>query len=101
MPAQKDAGEWAKVLEAARKEGKVVISGDSGENWRKSLVDMFMQEYPEIKVEYTGSSGRNFWPRVRQEREMGQKLWDLRAGGWSRHMHLRNTRGTWLRYANF
>lgn len=79
--AKLDPAEWKRIVEAAKKEGKLVISGDPSEAWRKSLVDMFQEEYPEIKVEYTGLSGRNFWPRVRKEREFGQKLWDLRAGG--------------------
>ncbi len=73
--------EWEKIVEAAKKEGRLVISGDPSEEWRKSLVDMFREEYPEITVEYTGLNGRNFWPRVRRERELGQKLWDLRTGG--------------------
>ena len=76
-----DAGEWKKVVEAAKKEGKIVMSGAPGEGWRKSLVDMFQQEYPEIAVEFSAGPGRNFWTRVRKERELGKKLWDLRMGG--------------------
>ena len=69
LPAAKpDPGEWKKVIEAAKKEGKIVISGAPGEEWRKSLVDMFQQEYPEITVEFSAGPGRNFWVRVRQER---------------------------------
>src|SRR3989339_145884 len=79
--AKQDPGEWKKVLEAAKKEGKIVISGSPGEGWRKSFVDMFQQEYPEIRVEYSGGSGRSFGARLRKEREMGKKLWDLRLGG--------------------
>jgi len=79
--APSDAGEWKKVVEAAKREGRLVISGSPSEEWRKSLVDLFIQEYPEITVEYTGMNARDFWPRVRQERELGKKLWDLRAGG--------------------
>ncbi len=79
--AKQEPGEWKKVLEAAKKEGTLVMSGDTSEGWRKSLVDLFREEHPEIKVEYTGISGRDLLSRVRQEREMGQKLWDLRAGG--------------------
>ena len=42
---------------------------------------MFQQEYPEITVEYSAMAGRNLLPRIRQEREFGKKLWDLRSGG--------------------
>ena len=45
------------------------------------MVDMFQQEHPEITVDFSGGAGRNFWARVRQERELGKKLWDLRLGG--------------------
>ena len=79
--AKMDAGEWKKVVEAAKKEGKIVMSGAPGEGWRKSLVDLFQQEYPEITVEFSAVSGRTFGARIRQEREIGKKLWDLRCGG--------------------
>ena len=78
-----DPGDWKKVLEAAKKEGKLVMSGDPSEEWRKSLVDMFQQEYPDIKVEYIGMNRRDFSPRIRRERELGQHLWDLLSGGTS------------------
>jgi iron(III) transport system substrate-binding protein len=42
---------------------------------------MFQQEYPEIKVEYSATPGRAMLPRIRQERELGKKLWDLNSGG--------------------
>ncbi len=79
--AKMDPAEWKQVVEAAKKEGKIVMSGDPSEAWRRSMADLFQQEYPEIKVEYTGMNGRNMQPRIRQERALGQKLWDLVAGG--------------------
>ena len=82
QPAAKtDPGEWKKVIEAAKREGRVVITGMPGEQWRKSLVDMFQQEYPEITVDFSATPGRNLLPRIRQERELGKKLWDLLLGG--------------------
>jgi hypothetical protein len=79
--AQTDPSEWKKVIEAAKKEGKIVISGSPGKEWRRTLVDMFQQEYPEITVEFSADAGRNFWPRIRQERALGKRLWDLRSTG--------------------
>lgn len=73
--------EWENIVNEAKKEGKVVISGSPSPLWKKSLVDAFEAEYPEIKVEYTGANGRDFWPRIKKEQELGQYLWDLRAGG--------------------
>ncbi len=74
------ADDWEKTVAAARKEGSVVISALSGELLRQALVS-FEQDYPGIKVEYHGMSGRDFRSRVLKERELGQHLWDLRVGG--------------------
>ena len=84
------AGTWKKVMDAAKKEGKIVISSAPGEEWRKSLVDMFQQEYPEITVEFSASPGRNFWPRIRKERGFGKKLWDLYVGGPNTAIDMKN-----------
>ena len=62
--AKTDPNEWKKIVEAANKEGKIVIAGVPGEGWRKSMVDMFQQEYPEIKVEYSSTPGRVMLPRI-------------------------------------
>ncbi len=86
---KKEAVEWKQILEAAKKEGKIVISGDPSEAWRASLVDLFQQEYPEITVEYTGTNGRDFTPRLKRERELGQKLWDLAMRGTTSGMELK------------
>ena len=79
--AQKDPGEWNKLLEAAKNEGKLVLASDPSELYRKVLVTSFNKKYPEIKVEYTGINGRDFKPRLQQERKVGQYLWDVRVSG--------------------
>lgn len=84
-PAPSSRGEfrspqWEQTIRAATREGKVVISGPTREVWRKELLT-FEQEFPGIKVEYTGANSRDFWPRIFRERELGQYLWDLRVGG--------------------
>ena len=71
---------WEKAVAEAKREGRVVISGPTREVWRTVLTS-FEQEFPGIKVEYTGVNSRDFWPRVFRERELGQYLWDLRIGG--------------------
>ena len=73
-------GDWDSLVAAAKREGKVVVSGPTRELWRTQLV-AFEQAYPEIQVEYIGANSRDFWPRVFREREFGQYLWDLRVGG--------------------
>ncbi len=71
---------WEQTVAAARREGKVVVSGPTRELWRKVLTS-FEQDYPGIQVEYVGANSRDFWPRIFRERELGQYLWDLRVGG--------------------
>lgn len=72
---------WDQIVEAAKKEGKLVISGAPSERYRTALVDAFQAKYPEIAIEYVGLNGRDFWPKLLQERKLDQYLWDLRMGG--------------------
>ncbi len=72
--------EWDGTLAAARKESRLVLSGPPSQPWRTALT-AFEKDYPDIKVEYTGITSRDFWPRVSQEKRGGQHLWDLRVGG--------------------
>ncbi len=71
---------WDAVVAAARREGRLLLSGPPGQLWRDALLS-FQVDYPDIQVEYTGGNSRDFWPRVFQERQAGQYLWDLRVGG--------------------
>src|SRR3990170_4962186 len=72
--------EWAKVLEAAKKEGKVVIAGGPGEMYRTAAL-AFQKTYPDIQIEFTGITGRDFGPKILAERSGGQYLWDVHMGG--------------------
>ena len=71
------AAEWESTLAAARKEGKVVISGPAGADVRDALTEGFQKKYPGIQVEYDGSSTRGFATRLAAERKAGQFLWDV------------------------
>ncbi len=84
--------EWEKTVAAAKQEGTVVISGPTRETWRNVLVT-FEEDFPEIKVEYTGANSRDFWPRIFRERELDQHLWDLRVGGPDPQVYEAKSRG--------
>lgn len=71
---------WDATLSAAKKEGKLIVSGPSGKLWQ-TLLETFQKDYPDIKIQVTSFAGRDFWPRVIKEREVGRHLWDLRVGG--------------------
>lgn len=68
--------DWDKTVAAAKKEGKVVLSGPVGNGWREALTS-FEKDYG-IKVEFTAANGADFWPRYIQEQKLGKSLWDLR-----------------------
>jgi ABC-type Fe3+ transport system substrate-binding protein len=78
-PASPSA-EWDQLVAAAKQEGAVVVCGPQGELYREAFAT-FMREFPDIRLDYTPMNGRDFWPRLRQERQADQYLWDLRIGG--------------------
>ena len=78
--AASPAAEWEQLVAAARQEGAVVVCGPQGELYREAFAT-FMREFPDIRLDYTPMNGRDFWPRLRQERQADQYLWDLRIGG--------------------
>jgi iron(III) transport system substrate-binding protein len=72
--------EWEQTLAAAKREGRVSVAGPPGETYRVPLL-AFQQAYPDIRVEYNGSSGRDFASKILAERQAGQYLWDVHVGG--------------------
>lgn len=66
------------VIDAAKKEGHLVVATYAGTANRK-VMDAFEAAYPGITVEQTGfqSSSRDFFPRFFQERQAGLYQWDL------------------------
>lgn len=78
--AQNWKAEWEKTLAAAKKEGKVTVAGPPGQGYRQALT-AFSKSYPDIQLDYVGVQGRDFAPRIMQERRAGQFLWDVHIGG--------------------
>jgi len=72
--------EWQKTLEAARKEGQVVVYGPAGTDARKALAEAFQQKYG-ITVEYLGSRGTERIVKMKAERDAGQYTVDIHIGG--------------------
>jgi iron(III) transport system substrate-binding protein len=79
-PAASWKAEWEQALRAANAEGKVVIAGAPGSLYRQAIQE-FTRTYPEIRMEYTGISGRDFGPKLLAERRSNQYLWDVHIGG--------------------
>jgi ABC-type Fe3+ transport system substrate-binding protein len=72
---------WEDVLAAAKKEGEVNVHGGPGRVFTEVHTEGFKKLYPEIKVNYTGLSGRDAIPKITREREAGVYNWDVYAGG--------------------
>lgn len=73
--------EWPKVLSAANKEGKLVIYSQAGPGFREGLVEPFKRKFPNIDIEYTGTTGSRIPPKILTERRAGMYLVDLVISG--------------------
>ena len=68
--------EWDRVLQAAKKEGKVAMIGPVGAERRDALTIPFEKKYS-ISVEYHADSGAGILPRLSAERKADRYLWDV------------------------
>jgi iron(III) transport system substrate-binding protein len=68
--------EWERVLQAAKKEGKVAIVGPTGADRRDALTIAFEKKYG-IAIEYHADSGAGILPRLSAERKADRYLWDV------------------------
>src|SRR5882757_9351573 len=68
--------EWERVLQAAKKEGKVAIIGPTGADRRDALTIAFEKKYG-IGIEYHSDSGAGILPRLSAERKADRYLWDV------------------------
>ena len=69
--------EWKNTVDAARKEGVVLVSGPPGVFQRQVITSTWAKDYPDIKLEYTGGRGTQIVARVVRERESGLFNWDV------------------------
>jgi len=72
--------EWERVLQAAKKEGKVAMIGPVGADRRDALTIAFEKKYG-ISVEYHADSGAGILPRLSTERKADRYLWDVVVTG--------------------
>lgn len=73
---------WEKTLEAARKEGKVVVVTHVNEYLREMMPD-FEKAYPGIKVEHVAIRPSEFAPKVLAEQQSNLYAYDLWAASTS------------------
>ncbi len=68
--------EWARTVEAAKKEGKVSVFLYQRENI-EAAVKAFDKKYPEIQVVTASTPAAETGPRLMAERRAGKFLWDV------------------------
>ena len=72
---------WDKTLNAAKKEGRVVVWGPPGELIRQAMTREFNKAYPDITVEYSGARGGEQAVRIKAERDGGVHSVDVLLSG--------------------
>lgn len=72
--------EWERVLEAAQREGRVVVMGPQGADVREALTEPFRQKYG-IEADLESGDARELIPRLTTERQAGQYLRDVYIQG--------------------
>ncbi|HEY3917522.1 MAG TPA: extracellular solute-binding protein [Stellaceae bacterium] len=78
-----DNPSWDATVKAAIAEGAVNVHGGPGKLYAVALVDGFKAAFPDIKVNFTGLSGRDAIPKILNERAAGVYGWDVYVGGTS------------------
>jgi len=69
--------DWERAVEAARKEGQLVVYGGRG---YEPLFSEFQKRYPEMRITYVLGRIAEIMPRLLAERRAGQYLADLWIG---------------------
>ena len=72
---------WDEVVKAAKAEGEVDVHGGPGRLYEQILTEGFRKDYPDIKLNFSGASGRDAIPPIMREREAGVYHWDVYVGG--------------------
>ena len=72
--------EWEKTIEAAKREGEVVVYGPHNPMYR-ALWDTFQRNYPGITINFLPGKGSEHTQRVLAERRAGKYIADLVMGG--------------------
>lgn len=75
------ASDWEKTVEAAKKDGRVVMMGPVGADVRDAFTQGFQKKYPEIRVDYSGMPGASVAPKLLAELRARRYITDLVVAG--------------------
>jgi iron(III) transport system substrate-binding protein len=79
--AQSRSGEWEKLVEAGKKEGKVVVSIPTSAELRKEFDTGFQRAFPGIELELSVARGASNINKIAEEQNAGVRSVDLHIGG--------------------
>jgi len=86
--------EWKQLVDAAKKEGKVVVNTFPGDGYKRALA-AFTREFPEVKLEHTSLHSQDFAPRILQERQANVFTWDVATIPTSTALQVLRPAGVW------
>ena len=75
------AGEWEKVVEAAKKEGKIVASIPASAKLRKEMEKVFEKRFAGIDLKPVPGRGSKSIGRISDEFKAGVRYFDVHVGG--------------------
>jgi iron(III) transport system substrate-binding protein len=78
---QSAPADWDKTVEAARKEGSVVVSVPTSAELRKEFESGFKSKYPGIELELSVARGASNINKIVEEQKAGARTVDLHVGG--------------------
>ncbi len=73
--------QWNEIVEAAKREGTVVVVGPQGNETREALTLGFQKKYPEIKVEHSSAAGAQLPPKLLAEQKAERYSVDVLVQG--------------------
>jgi ABC-type Fe3+ transport system substrate-binding protein len=73
--------EWNEIVEAAKREGTVIVVGPQGHETREALTLGFQRKYPEIKVEHSSAAGAQLPPKLLAEQKAERYSVDVLVQG--------------------
>ena len=73
--------QWNEIVEAAKREGSVVVVGPQGNETREALTVGFQKKYPEIKVEHSSAAGAQLPPKLLAEQKAERYSVDVLVQG--------------------
>ena len=73
--------EWEKIVEAAKKEGRVIVSIPTSAELRKEFESGFQKAYPGIELELNVARGSSNINKIAEEQNAGVRSIDLHIGG--------------------